>query len=194
MAHVRVPSQNITLDDPERIRDFLAPFGITYERWPEGAASGPDADSEEILSAYAGEIERLKAKGGYVTADVINLTKATPGLDAMLERFQKEHTHSEDEIRFILKGRGIFHIHPTEGPVFSIETVAGDLITVPAGTRHWFHLCEERTIRAIRLFKDPAGWSPAYIEDGVHAEYSPVCLGPSYVSPAPGLGGAIPIS
>jgi len=189
MAHVRVPSQNTTLDDPERIRDFLAPFGITYERWPASPLLGPDMSSEEILAAYAGEIEQLKARGGYVTADVINLTKDTPGLDAMLERFQKEHTHAEDEVRFILKGRGIFHIHPKAGPVFSIETTAGDLITVPAGTRHWFHLCDDKTIRAIRLFKDPAGWAPEYIDGGVHAEYIPVCLGPR--APAAGLGGAI---
>jgi len=33
---------------------------------------------------------------------------ATPNLEAMLARFDKEHTHDEDEVRFILSGRGIF--------------------------------------------------------------------------------------
>ncbi len=30
----------------------------------------------------------------------------------MLDRFKTEHTHDEDEVRFIIAGRGIFHIHP----------------------------------------------------------------------------------
>ena len=61
-------------------------------------------------------------------------------------------------MRFILKGRGLFHIHPDHGPVFAIQVEAGDLINVPLGTKHWFDLCADRTIRAIRLFQTrPAG-------------------------------------
>ena len=128
------------------------------------------------------EIDRLKAEGGYVTADVINVSPETPGLDAMLERFRSEHTHSEDEVRFILKGRGLFHIHPDNGPVFAIQVEAGDLINVPLGTKHWFDLCADRTIRAIRLFQDKTGWTPAYIDGGAHARYTPVCWSPAYVA------------
>ena len=51
-----------------------------------------------------------------MTADVINVTPETPGLDAMLEKFSKEHTHTEDEVRFTVKGGGIFHIHPGRRP------------------------------------------------------------------------------
>jgi 1,2-dihydroxy-3-keto-5-methylthiopentene dioxygenase len=43
-------------------------------------------------------------------------------------RFNKEHTHAEDEVRFIVKGRGLFHIHPIDHPVFAIEVEPGDLI------------------------------------------------------------------
>ena len=87
----------------------------------------------------------------------------------MLDRFRKEHTHSEDEVRFILKGRGIFHIHPESGPVFAIQVEGGDLINVPKGTRHWFDLCEERSIRAIRMFQDKTGWTPHYTEENAAA-------------------------
>jgi 1,2-dihydroxy-3-keto-5-methylthiopentene dioxygenase len=189
MAFVRVPSRNLELAEPERIREFLAPYGIWYERWPSESKAGPEASSEEILTAYGEEIERLKKRGGYVTADVVNLTPQTPNLEAMLDKFRKEHTHSEDEVRFIVKGRGVFHIHGSDGLVFSIETVASDLINVPAGTRHWFDLCNERTIRAIRLFKDTAGWAPSYIDNGVHAQHLPICLGPAFL---PGERAKIP--
>jgi 1,2-dihydroxy-3-keto-5-methylthiopentene dioxygenase len=182
MAYIIVPDEKRRLDDPKEISAFLAPFGIYHERWPLEDRVSPDAAPEEILAAYAPEIDRLKAEGGYVTADVINVSPETPGLDAMLERFRSEHTHSEDEVRFILKGRGLFHIHPDNGPVFAIQVEAGDLINVPLGTKHWFDLCADRTIRAIRLFQDKTGWTPAYIDGGAHTRYTPVCWSPAYVA------------
>jgi len=134
-----------------------------------------------VLAAYAAEIDRLKAAGGYVTADVIDVSPQTPNLDAMLAKFRKEHWHDEDEVRFILRGRGVFHIHPKDAPVMAIEVGPGDLIRVPRGTHHWFDLCSERDIRAIRLFQDVSGWTPRYTDTGVDARYEPVCLGPSYI-------------
>ncbi|MEP7272666.1 MAG: acireductone dioxygenase, partial [Acidobacteriota bacterium] len=65
--------------------------------------------------------------------------------------------------------------------VCAIEVEAGDLIRVPQGTWHWFDLCADRQIRAIRLFKDPAGWAPNYTESGVDTGYQPICLGPAFV-------------
>jgi 1,2-dihydroxy-3-keto-5-methylthiopentene dioxygenase len=100
----------------------------------------------------------------------------------MLARFAKEHTHTEDEVRFILQGRGVFHIHPENKPVYGIEVWAGDMISVPLGTRHWFDLCNDRRIRAIRLFQDTSGWTPHYLEDGVHAGYEPLCMGPAWIA------------
>jgi 1,2-dihydroxy-3-keto-5-methylthiopentene dioxygenase len=117
-----------------------------------------------------------------VTADVINVTPETPNLQMLLDKFSKEHTHSEDEVRFILKGRGLFHVHPEFGPVFAIQVEAGDLINVPKGTMHWFDLCEDRVIRAIRLFQDMTGWTPHYIDGATHTRYTPVCWSPAYVS------------
>ena len=184
MASITIHDENRRLDDPNEIREFLAPFGIWYERWDVEGRIGPDATNEEILEAYAPEIERLKEQGGFVTADVINVKADTPNLDAMLDKFNKEHTHSEDEVRFTVSGRGIFHIHPENGPVFAVQVESGDLINVPEGTRHWFDLCDDRNIRCIRLFEDMSGWSPHYVQDGVHANYQPVCWGPDYLPPS----------
>ncbi|MBS1797433.1 MAG: cupin domain-containing protein [Acidobacteria bacterium] len=172
MAVVKVPDKNLTLTEVTEIAAYLAAAGVDYERWDAGEARvSPDATENEILAAYADEIERLKAQGGYVTADVINVVPTTPGLDAMLDRFNKEHWHTEDEIRFIVKGHGLFHIAPETGDVFSIEMEAGDLIRVPRGARHWFDLCADRTVRAIRLFQDPAGWEAHYTDSGRDADY-----------------------
>ncbi|HTQ78954.1 MAG TPA: cupin domain-containing protein, partial [Thermoanaerobaculia bacterium] len=160
MAIVTLRDSNETLKEASEISAFLQPFGIWYRRF-EGSDQLPeDANDAEILAAYEEPIAALKAEGGYVTADVINVNPGVPGLDAMLNRFNKEHWHDEDEVRFIVHGRGLFHIHPPAGPVFSIEVVKGDMIKVPRGTHHWFDLCTDRTIRAIRLFQDVSGWTP----------------------------------
>jgi 1,2-dihydroxy-3-keto-5-methylthiopentene dioxygenase len=184
MARIRIQDENREITETQAICDFLKPFGICYEQWDVEGRIGPEATSEEILAAYAPEVERLKKAGGFVTADVINVSPETPNLDAMLARFSKEHTHSEDEVRFTVKGSGVFHIHPKEGPVFAIQVEAGDLINVPCGTQHWFDLCNDKTIRCIRLFQDKSGWTPNYIEQSLHERYSPVCLGPTYMKPA----------
>ncbi len=181
MASVYVPDLKQKIDDPQEIADFLAPFGIIYEKWDVGGRIGPEASNEEILEAYAPEIERLKEAGGFVTADVINVNSDTPGLDEMLAKFDKEHFHTEDEVRFTVKGTGLFHINPETAPVFSVTVESGDLISVPNGTRHWFNLCGDREIRCIRLFEDPTGWAPHYNNEAEHQKYQPLCMGPNYL-------------
>lgn len=181
MAIVDVPKKNLRLAEPDELRNYLGGIGIDYERWDNIGEIGPDASDDEILAFYSAEIEALKEKGGYVTADVINVTPETPGLDAMLDKFNKEHWHEEDEVRFIVKGHGLFHIAPEGGEVVSIEMEAGDLIRVPKGTRHWFNLCGDRTVRAIRLFQDVSGWTPHYTHSGIDAGYQPLCFGVSYI-------------
>ncbi|HET6372253.1 MAG TPA: cupin domain-containing protein [Candidatus Polarisedimenticolia bacterium] len=177
MAVLRIPDENRTVVEVPEITARLLAAGVQYERWPTRRLQGAGVTDAEILSAYAAEIERLKKLGGYVTADVISVLPSTPGLDEMLARFNREHWHDEDEVRFVVGGRGLFHIRPRAGGVVAIEMDAGDLIRVPAGTWHWFDLCAEREIKAIRLFQDPAGWTPRYTTSGIELGYQPVCLG-----------------
>lgn len=191
MASITIHDENRQINDPQAIREYLEPYGIWYEKWEVEGRIGVDATNEEILTAYAPEIDRLKERGGYVTADVINVNPETPNLDALLAKFDKEHTHSEDEVRFTVKGKGVFHIHPPEGPVFSVLVESGDLINVPAMMKHWFTLCDDRAIRCIRLFEDPAGWTPEYIDAGVHEKYSPLCWGPNYIPKAGDLDSVV---
>ena len=172
MAVVNVPDKNLVLREAGEITEYLASIGIDYERWDtEEARVSPDATAGEILEAYADEIEKLKASGGYVTADVIDIKADIPNLETMLDKFRPEHWHDEDEVRFIVKGCGIFHIAPENGDVTAVKMTAGDLIRVPRGTKHWFDLDETRTVRAIRLFQDTSGWTPHYTESGLEKNY-----------------------
>ncbi|MFN5468163.1 MAG: 1,2-dihydroxy-3-keto-5-methylthiopentene dioxygenase [Pirellulaceae bacterium] len=193
MARVHIPSENRVLDQVDQIRSFLEPHGIWYEHWEVEGRLPQNPTDAQILETYQAEIDRLKSAGGFVTADVINVRPETPNLDAMLEKFNKEHTHDEDEVRFTVSGRGLFHIHPESGPVFAVEVSTGDLINVPRGTKHWFHLCDDRHIRCIRLFQDPTGWTPHYIQEGVHSQYQPICFGPGYVDGSKRVAPVIPL-
>src|SRR5579864_2396469 len=140
MAVLRFPDTNTMFESEADIRGALAAIGIDYERWSLDRVP-PDSSADAVLAAYADEITEMKQRGGYVMADVIDVNPATPNLESMLARFDKEHTHDEDEVRFILAGRGIFFLH-INGRVASVEVGPGDMLRLPRGTTHWFTLCE----------------------------------------------------
>jgi len=181
MAVLRFPPDEARVESDHEVTAALAPLGIDYERWSLDRVP-PDSSADLVLEAYREEIESMKQRGGYVTADVIDVNPTTPNLEVMLAKFDKEHTHSEDEVRFILSGRGIFFL-ALDGRVASVEVGPGDLLRVPRGTKHWFTLCEDRRIRAIRWFQDTAGWTPHYTNSGVDQGYQPLCFGPAYLGP-----------
>lgn len=171
MARVVIPDEKRTLTDSAEIRAFLKDFDIWYRRFEDSASLPAGASNEKVLAAYQAPVDELMADGTYSTADVVQLSADTPNLEGIREKFRAEHTHSENEVRFIVEGRGIFFIHPATGPVFAIDLTAGDMINVPAGTKHWFDVGPERFVRAIRLFEDPSGWTPRYTGSGVDEKY-----------------------
>ncbi len=148
--------------------------GVTYETWgtermPAGLSSRSltDAEKQAVLVAFGPEIARVSAAKGYKTADVVTLYPDTPNLDVMLAKFDKKHLHTDDEVRFVVQGRGVFTLFPVTGPhhgeVIDAELHPGDFITVPAEYKHHFVLCADRQITAIRLFSDVSGWVAHYI-------------------------------
>lgn len=80
---------------------------------------------------------------GYKTADVISINATTENYNTLRTKFLAEHTHSEDEIRFFVDGKGLFWFNLEKVPVFNLLCEAGDLISVPAGTKHWFDAGEK---------------------------------------------------
>ncbi len=180
MAHLRDTANGTEVSDAGDIRSMLAAVDVTYERWDVRDDLPDGASPEEILSAYGPQLEAMKSEGGYTTSDVIDLHPDVVGLEEMLARFNSEHWHDEDEVRFIVEGRGLFHLNSPRG-VLALEVEAGDFLRVPRGTLHWFDLCGDRRLRAIRLFQNKNGWTPQYTESGVDAQFQPLCLGPSYI-------------
>src|SRR5262249_47757183 len=103
MAILTIPKENRTIHEPQAIADYLAGIGVDYEIWEAATKVAADAPAEEILAAYSTEIDKLKEAGGYVTADVIDVNPQTQGLAEMLAKFNREHWHDDDEVRFIIE-------------------------------------------------------------------------------------------
>ena len=176
MSELTIPKENRKLTNYDEIRSFLKDRGIRFERWDLQNITG-EFDQEKILKAYADDVERIKKEGGYRTADVIAVDGGIPNLSDVRNKFLPEHTHSEDEVRFFVEGSGLFWFHPEKDgteEVFCVLCEAGDLISVPANTKHWFDMGEKVLVKAIRFFTDQAGWVPHYTNSGLDKEYNPV--------------------
>lgn len=144
-----------TRDQPT-IACVLSEFGVRFAQWPVHPLAADD-DPASILKAYQTEIDRAIAEHGYATADVVRLTPDHPDREALRLKFIEEHTHTDDEVRFFAEGCGAFYLHLGD-EVLQVVCEAGDLISVPAGTRHWFDTGPAPSFTAIRLFVSPAGW------------------------------------
>ena len=147
--------------DVLEIANILNKVNVRFEQWQAHAVLNDSLNQDEVLEAYKTDIARLMKEGGYITVDVISLQPDHPDKDALRQKFLSEHTHSEDEVRFFVKGGGLFTLH-IEDNVYAVKTRAGDLIDVPANTPHWFDMGEAPEFTCIRLFNNPEGWVANY--------------------------------
>ena len=163
MSELRIYSESdggkplATFTQHAEIRRALADAGVRFEQWEASKPVQPGASQDEVIAAYRSDIERLQKEEGYQAVDVISLTPDHPDRAALRAKFLNEHTHSEDEVRFFVAGRGQFTLHIND-KVYEILCVQGDLIGVPDGTRHWFDMSETPYFIAIRLFTNKEGW------------------------------------
>jgi 1,2-dihydroxy-3-keto-5-methylthiopentene dioxygenase len=157
-------------DDIERIIHELAMRGVAMQRWPARASLTPDASEEEILAAYSDEIARVQRGGRYPTVDAIRMTPSHPERAALRQKFLAEHTHSDDEVRFFVEGRGLFCLHIGD-EVLQVLCERNDWIAVPAGTKHWFDMGAEPSFCALRFFHNSEGWVARFTGDPIADHY-----------------------
>jgi 1,2-dihydroxy-3-keto-5-methylthiopentene dioxygenase len=124
--------------------------GIHYEKIP----------TENFQAA----LDRIKKDWSYTAQDEVELNPQTPNVDAICAKFDKEHLHTDDEVRFVVKGEGYFDIRAQNERWMHVFVEAGDFILVPANRHHLFYLSPLKMIRAVRLFKDNPSWTPIYRE------------------------------
>lgn len=151
------PAQCQTYTNFAEISAQLQAKGVRFERWQANAVLAHDASSTDIIAAYRADIDRLMAENGFQSVDVVSLQASHPDKVILRQKFLSEHTHSEFEVRFFVEGQGLFYLHIGD-KVYTVLCEKGDLISVPAGTTHWFDMGPNPNFTAIRLFTNPDGW------------------------------------
>jgi len=170
MAYITFQNKNEQINVLEEVASFLESQEVVYENWDISKLPGDlvekyllsEGEKEEILSVFSEEIADISARRGYKAQDVISLSENTPNLDVLLTNFKNEHHHTDDEVRFIVSGHGVFVIQGKDGEFFEVHLNPGDLISVPENTRHYFTLEEDKKVVAVRIFVTTEGWVPIY--------------------------------
>ncbi|KYZ88006.1 1,2-dihydroxy-3-keto-5-methylthiopentene dioxygenase [Alloalcanivorax xenomutans] len=161
----------LVVDSKAAMAVELAKVGIRYEQWEATKPLTASPSQEEVLEAYAQDIDRLKREEGYQTVDVVSMQPDHPDKAAFREKFLDEHRHSEDEVRFFVEGQGLFTLH-IEDQVYEVLCTKGDLISVPANTAHWFDMGPNPHFVAIRLFNNPEGWVANFTGSDIAGRFS----------------------
>lgn len=162
MAADNASDVRVRTTDDVVIEAELATRGITFDRWPvvAGAAGVP---SDELLAEYTDRVAELNADGRYKHIDIarIHPDDANPEWPQIAQgartKFLDEHRHAEDEVRFFAAGTGCFYLH-IDDAVVAVVCAGGDLLSVPAGTLHWFDMGTRPDFIAIRFFEEEDGW------------------------------------
>ncbi|KQU60575.1 cupin domain-containing protein [Rossellomorea marisflavi] len=170
MTTIKVQGSNKVIENQEEVIQYLEEQGVIYEHWDIGKLSGDlqekfdlaDVEKERILTTFKDEIEDISARRGYEAWDIISLSDSTPNLEELLKNFQQEHHHTDDEVRFIVSGHGVFIIQGSDGDFFEVHLNPGDLISVPENIRHYFTLSDDKKVVAVRIFVTKEGWVPIY--------------------------------
>lgn len=155
--------------DNEKIIAELAERGVRLRHWAVRGELGPHDGQEEVLARYRAEVESLCAEQDLRVVDVARLSPSDE--DAWREKaakaraaFLDEHRHAEDEVRFFVAGTGCFYLH-LDARVCAVVCEPGDLLSVPAGTPHWFDMGPRPDFCAIRFFRDEDGWVADFTGD-----------------------------
>ena len=177
MSELTIYSAGPDITELSRTRDAdaialrLAAAGAAFSRWPT-VDLAEEVSVSDVLSAYAGDIARIRGEGGYRSADVVSITPTHPARKELREKFLAEHVHDDDEIRFFVQGSGAFYIRDG-GEILKLDCERGDFIHVPRGTRHWFDMGAVPRFTCIRIFRDEKGWAAHFTGDDIATRIPP---------------------
>jgi 1,2-dihydroxy-3-keto-5-methylthiopentene dioxygenase len=160
------PEHSTCYTDIATIQSHLHSLGVQFERWSADYQIATDVEQNTVLVAYRESIDKLKQKYHFQSMDVIHVTPDHPEKVETRKKFLAEHIHDDFEIRFFIEGRGLFYLHVAD-KVYAVLCERGDLISVPANTRHWFDMGENPCFACIRLFTNAYGWVASFTDDPI---------------------------
>ncbi|MBO0879315.1 MAG: cupin [Mycobacterium sp.] len=176
MADSDAADVRLRTDDAAVIGVELAKRGIVFDRWPTIPGLDAAAPSTEILTSYDDHIAGINADGRFKYVDLAHMhpdnsdPRWSDTAKAAREKFLTEHRHAEDEVRFFVAGLGCFYLH-LQPEVVAVVCTGGDLLSVPAGTRHWFDMGIRPDFAAVRFFEEEQGWIGDFTGDPIGVRF-----------------------
>ena len=177
MAIIKIQGTNETIKEQKEVAAFLESQEVIYEHWdinklPENLREKfdlSDGEKQEILHAFQDEIDDIVVTIAVdIKRPILSITlDSNPNLDELLKNFERKHLHTDDEVRYIVSGHGVFIIQGKDEHYFEVHLSPGDLISVPENITHYFTLSEDRKVVAVRIFVTTEGWVPVYQEEAV---------------------------
>jgi 1,2-dihydroxy-3-keto-5-methylthiopentene dioxygenase len=161
--------------DPEAITRELGELGVRFERWDVVEDLPLEVTAEEVVEAYRPQIDKVIAQEGYRLVDAVRMTPSddpswTAEAAQARQKFLAEHTHDDDEDRFFARGSGVFYLH-IGAHVYGVLCAAGDLLSVPAKTTHWFDMGTRPDYVSVRFFHDDGGWVGTFTGSPIAAAF-----------------------
>ncbi len=143
--------------DIEDVAGHLAADGIRFEQWQLRSHENCQFDSEQdMLKRYEKEVAQVKDEFACSIADLVCIGGDDPHMVLLRDKFLSEHTHSEDEVRFFLRGTGLYYVHAKER-IHIVQCGAGDFICIPKGVKHWFDMGPNPDYCCLRWYNSKEG-------------------------------------
>lgn len=144
-------------EDTDVIRAQLLRIGVRFSRWRAARRIPAGADDATIMHAYRNHVDHMCAEDGSRVVGIARLAPvpAGPGqrrARAHRARFRRRHLHDEDVMRFVVAGVGCHYLHAA-GQVYALACTAGDLVSVPGRTGHWFDAGADPRYTAVRFLR-----------------------------------------
>ncbi|WP_432030585.1 cupin [Streptomyces sp. 1222.5] len=170
-------------DDPEVIRRELLWIGVRFDRWHAAHRLPAEADDAAITRAYRCHIDHVRAESGCRAVEITRLPQGPDGPapaghspfpagpdQPLCEDCSGEHLHEEDLVRFVVAGSACFFLH-VSGAVHVVLCTAGDLLSVPGRTAHWFDAGADPRYTAVRFRQDAGGGGTRSLSHGLAARF-----------------------
>ncbi|SDA68103.1 1,2-dihydroxy-3-keto-5-methylthiopentene dioxygenase [Pseudomonas sp. NFPP33] len=166
--HTSPELPNKVLNHADDIASTLAAVGIDYRQMELPAALRPGCEQAEFDAAYGLWLQAFMGKEGHVHQELFNLQRNHPQKLELRARYLDEQVQSSASTWLFLGGFAQLSVH-LDGYVYVLQGERGDLLTLPAGTRHWFDLGEEPHLLALRL--SPSEDTPERTGDDIASRF-----------------------
>ena len=148
--HTAPELPNKVLNHADDIASTLAAVGIDYRQVELPAELRPGCEQAEFDAACGLWLQALMSMEGHVQQELFNLQRNHPQKLELRARHLDEQAQQSVSAWLFIGGFAQLSLH-LDGYVYVLQGERGDLLTLPAGTRHWFDLGEEPHVLALRL-------------------------------------------